>query len=114
MENLTGPYELAGNTINGDFQFFLNQGPAGQITDNQAQTSRGGLRVLSTRTGGNIQLVDNTGGSYETTGNEVNGDIQLFDNRGNGIIRGNTVQGNLQSKQNLPRQRSRTTSSAAT
>ena len=101
MKNLTGPYELAGNTINGDFQFFLNQGPAGQITDNQAQTSRGGLRVVD-RIGGNIQFVNNTGGSYETTGNEVNGDIQLFDNRGNGTIRGNTVQGNLQNKQNLP------------
>ena len=69
--------------------------------DIQAQTSRGGLRVVD-RIGGNIQFVNNTGGSYETTGNEVDGDIQLFDNRGNGIIRGNTVQGNLQNKQNLP------------
>lgn len=50
---------------------------------------------------GNIQLKQGGGGNI--LNNRVDGDIQLFSNRGKFTVRNNTVDGNLQCKSNKPK-----------
>ena len=49
---------------------------------------------------GSVQLKQ--GGSARIEGANVNGDIQLFSNRGSQVVRNNYVDGNLQCKSNVP------------
>jgi hypothetical protein len=61
--------------------------------------------VKGSRVGGSVQLVQGgTKGvrSATLTSNRVNGDIQLFENRGPQTVSNNRVGGNLQCKENRP------------
>lgn len=61
VENKTGPYEITGNDIDGDLQFFKNQG-AGVITGNQV--------------GGNLQSKENNP-QPTISGNSIDGDLEI-------------------------------------
>lgn len=58
-------------------------------------------RVAASNVDGNIQLKDNRS-RLEVLANSVNGDIQAFSNRGGVLITDNIVGGNLQCKSNSP------------
>jgi hypothetical protein len=73
------------------------------IGDVQAEKSRGRLRALGSRIGGNLQFVENRHGPYAIRNNQVREDLQFFKNYGTGAITENQVGGNLQSKENSPR-----------
>jgi hypothetical protein len=72
------------------------------IGDVQAEKSRGRLRALGNRIGGNLQFVENRRGPYAIRNNQVREDLQFFKNYGTGAITENQVGGNLQSKENSP------------
>ena len=56
--------------------------------------------VATSRVGGSIQIVQ--GGSSTVDRNDVNGDVQFFENRGPTKITRNRIDGNLQCKENVP------------
>ena len=60
-----------------------------------------GDRVVKSRVGGSIQLVQ--GGGGKLLSNVVEGDVQLFSNDRRFEVRRNVVGGNLQCKSNAPR-----------
>lgn len=59
------------------------------------------VEVRSSRIGGSIQVVQ--GGSSTVVGNKVTADVQYFENRGAIVVSTNTVNGNLQCKENSKR-----------
>lgn len=56
------------------------------------------VTVRDTSVGGSVQLVQ--GGSATVDGNPVGGDVQLFSNNGALVVTDNTIDGNLQCKEN--------------
>lgn len=67
------------------------------------QLKQGGfVSVNDTAVTGDIQYESNSGASLAANRNRVNGNIQIVGNRGNNVVRWNTVGGNLQCKENAP------------
>lgn len=62
----------------------------------------GGADVRETRVDGDIQLDANNGGLQHVGANIVGGNVQVMSNRGGVDITGNTIDGNLQCKENSP------------
>jgi hypothetical protein len=62
----------------------------------------GGAEVRDTRVTGDIQLDANDGSLQHVARNTVGGNVQVMSNRGGVDIRGNTIDGNLQCKENVP------------
>jgi hypothetical protein len=58
--------------------------------------------IQDVRVGGSIQIEDNAG-PFNLFGNDVNADVQVFQNDAVVRIRDNTIDGNLQCKENAPR-----------
>lgn len=99
---------LAGTKVKGTIKVedraVLRASGVNVVGNVQAENHR--LVVLrSSRVGGSVQL--DQGGkagvrSATITGNRVDGDIQLFENRGSQVVSKNRVGGNLQCKENRP------------
>jgi hypothetical protein len=58
--------------------------------------------IQDVRVGGSIQI-ENNAGPFNLFGNDVNADVQVFQNTAVVRIRDNTIDGNLQCKENAPR-----------
>ena len=71
-----------------------------RVVGNVQAENAADVAVSAATIGGSVQVVQ--GGGADIRGNHVNGDVQVFGNAGQATIYDNTIDGNLQCKENSP------------